>query len=284
MPFRLALVETRGVELLRHPVLVAGNYGVSHVEDIGCRSVVAVERHVGIRLELHENLRIGTTPFVDCLIRIAHHEKIAVMACEALEQLPVVARTILHLIDHYIVELLGPVFAGVGEAVEDIDSEVYQVVVVEAILLQLELDVAYDRVGGFLRCSGQQMGRDVAGRVVALEGGYAREEALGSGLPAVNSELGHSLLGKLFAFVFINDCEALGIAYAVDLAPEKLNAEAMDRADEVVDVAAVSHGRNAPLHLLRRLVGEGHTEHVGRAHPDIVHEVSEPVGEHPGFA
>ena len=68
---------------------------------------------------------------------------------EYAEKLPVVGRAVLHLVDHNIVELVGPVAVGLLEMIEDIDGEIYQVVIVEGILLELQSQIAGKRVRAF---------------------------------------------------------------------------------------------------------------------------------------
>ena len=143
------LVEPHGVEIFRHTVLIVGDDGVGHIEDIRCRAVIARQSDIGLRLEVYEDLGVGTAPFVDRLVGIAHDEEIAVVGGEDMEVFPVVGRAVLHLVDHNIVELVGPVAVGLLEMIEDIDGEIYQVVIVEGILLELQSQIAGKRVRAF---------------------------------------------------------------------------------------------------------------------------------------
>lgn len=148
--------------------------------------------------------------------------------------------------------------------VEDIDGEIDEVVVVEGIVLELQPHVSHQHVGAFGRARRQEMALDVGVDVVALERGHLGEETLGGELAAVDAELLHGLLGELLGVFLVYHRETLGIADAVDLAAQELDAETVDGADEVVDAAAVNHSRYAPLHLLGGLVGEREAKDVSR--------------------
>lgn len=279
-----AFVEPQGEELFRHAVVVVDDYAVGHVEDVGRGAVVLVERNVGGRLEIDKYLRIRAAPGIDRLVGVTNHEEIAVMLGEDVQKFPVVARTVLNLVDHNIVELVGPVLTRILEMVEDIDGEIDQVVVVEGVLLELQPHIPHLRVGAVGRTGRKKMSLDIGVDVIPFQKGHFLQESLRRELAAVDSELVHRLLGQCLGILFVDDGEAFRITDAVNLAPQEFHAEAMDGADEVVDRSAVDHPRDAPFHLLGGLVGEGEAEDIAGGYAEFVDKESVAVCEHARLA
>ena len=125
---------------------------------------------------------------------------------------------------------------------------------------------------------------DVGVYVVVLECRHLRQEAFGRGLLAVDAEFVHGLLGQCLGVLLVKDGKALGIADAVYLAPQELDAERVDGAYEVVDGAPVHQPRDAVFHLLRGLVGERQRQYVAGRHSEFVDQKREPMGYDPGLA
>ena len=205
------------------------------------------------------------------------------MAGDGMKQFPVVGRTVLHLVDHDVVKLFGPVFPRFVGMVEDIDCEEEEVVVVEGEKLLLEFDVSD---GSILRLVGgmwQKMVLDIFYGVITLVCRHLLQETFGCGLSAVDAEFLHCLAGESLSVFLIHDGEVAWISYSENLFPQKFGTEAMDGANEVVDASTVHHRRDAPFHFLRCLVGEGQAKDIARADSDFICEIGIAMCEDPGF-
>lgn len=103
---------------------------------------------------------------------------------------------------------------------------------------------------------------DIRVNIVAFQSRHFGQEPFGGQLSAVDAEVFHGLLGELLCVLLVENGEILWIADTVNLAAQKLDAETVDRADEIIDRPSVNHLGDTMLHLLCRLVGEGQTEYV----------------------
>ena len=109
-----------GAQVFGHAMYIILNHRISHIEDIGCGTVVFVENNIGIGFEIHKKFGSRAAPFVDSLVGVAHYEQIAALLAQHIDYAPIVAATVLHLIYLYVVEFALPVLARIGEIFENI--------------------------------------------------------------------------------------------------------------------------------------------------------------------
>ena len=97
-----------GPQLLRPARRVVGDDGVRGVEDPLGRPVVLLEhdhRRLGEHLlEPHDVAKVGPAELVDRLIRVSHHEHVAVLFGEHAHELPLRDVRVLELVDQHLVE------------------------------------------------------------------------------------------------------------------------------------------------------------------------------------
>ena len=274
-----AALRLPGEKVLGDAVLVVGNHAVGDVQDLRGGPVVFVQDDGFVGRELHEKVRPGTAPLVDGLVRVAHDEKVPVPGRQPFHEVPVIEVTVLSLIDHDVVQVVLPPFAGLRKAVQDVLGDVHQVVEVQGVVLHLPAHVAREP-GGLPHFVRNLRPREHVGGDVSVQGlvdGNRLQELLDGLLGPLEAHLVHRLLRDGLAVFLVQDGESLGEADAVDLFPEELDTETVDRAHEVVVVPAVHHPRDALPHLRGRLVRKGQAQDIGRVDAHDVHQVRIPV-------
>ena len=129
------------------------NQGVGCRQDLRCGAVV-LHHHDGLHIgeglvEIQQILHIGSTPSVDCLVRITHDEQVLMIPAQDLHQLILKLVDVLELIDHDILQPLLPLEAYGRILIKDVKGEFDQVVIVQAkaLLLLIEIPIE-DDVGG----------------------------------------------------------------------------------------------------------------------------------------
>ena len=112
-----------GIQILRNPHVVILNDGVGSIEDGSSRPVVLSHDDVGLRSAFKEFFKTCSSPFVDVLVRVSHHEQVAVAGAQYLIYLPVAGVAVLHLVDHHIVHLPLPLCPDIWKVVENMQCE-----------------------------------------------------------------------------------------------------------------------------------------------------------------
>ena len=205
---------------------------------------------------------------------------------QALDEVPVVQVAVLGLVHHDVVELGLPLLAGIRKAVQDVLGHVHQVVEVQRIVFHLSAHIGR-QAGGAAHLVGDHAARQHIRLDVAVEGflGPNRvQELLYRLFRAFEPQLVHGLLGHGLAVFLVQHGEGFGKADAVDFLAQKLDAEAVQGAYEVIVVSALHHGGDAAAHLRRGLVGEGEAQQVGRVYAQNIHQVGIAVRQGLGFA
>ena len=113
------------------------------------RGTVVFHHHDGLHVwkdlvEIQQILDVRAAPGVDCLVRVAHDEEVAVIAAQHLHQLILQRVDILKLVDHDVFEPLLPLEPDVLVLLENIERELDEVVVVEAEALFLLIEIAVE--------------------------------------------------------------------------------------------------------------------------------------------
>ena len=120
-----------GEEVLLYSEVVIVDDRVGCIEDGRGGPVVLSHDHISGRLPVHELLKVGTSPFVDGLVRVSDQKEVAVQGAEGLVDLPVVGITVLHLVDQHVVHLPLPLGLNIREVLKDIEGEVDKVLKVQ---------------------------------------------------------------------------------------------------------------------------------------------------------
>ncbi len=147
-----------GEKVLGNAVLIIGNDAVGYVQDARRAAVILVQDDGSVCGKVHENVRPGSAPLVDGLVRVAHDEQVPVLGAQPLDKVPIVQVAVLGLVHHNVVELRLPVLAGVREMVQDVFGDVHQVVKVQRVVFHLAAHVGREPGG-----AAHLVGHDAAG-------------------------------------------------------------------------------------------------------------------------
>ncbi len=133
---RFAFTELRE-EMLRLPLAIVLDDGIRRAEDRVRRAVVLLERDGAragkVALEVEDVADVGAPEGINGLVRIAHGTKVHVLFGHELKQPVLRMVRVLVLVDEHVAEGLAPALAGFGEAFEDVDGEIEQVVEVDRV-------------------------------------------------------------------------------------------------------------------------------------------------------
>ncbi len=199
-------LRTPREQVLRNPVHVLGNHRVGYTQDTWGRTIVLIQDYVLVTGELDEPVRLRSPPFINRLVRVPHHEKVAVAGGQFLDDLPVVGVAVLSLIHHDVVQLALPVLPGILEMVQDIVGKVLQVVEIQGIVLHLPVDVIGSRGSQHpVRPDHVRKHVCVDIAVEGLGGRYLAQEFLDRLLGTLDPELFHALFGKGLAVFLVDD-------------------------------------------------------------------------------
>ncbi len=129
-------------QFFRYAVEILGNDRIGHIQDIGRRAIILVQDNILVRSEIDESVRLGTTPLIDALIRVAHDEQVMMLGGKFLDYLPVVTVAILSLVYHDIVELFLPVGPHLWEIVKQVFGKIFYIIEIKGIVLKLSRHIA----------------------------------------------------------------------------------------------------------------------------------------------
>ena len=184
-------------------------------------------------------------------------------------ELVLLSRNVLKLVYLNVFEVFLPLFQHFRLRVEEEEGELYEVVEVEVIIFALREEILQDDGVQALRLFRLgQAGRDGAAQRVGEEGDvivfalivFERVEDVAEGkIFQRQPVLAEDLLQKLLLVFLVDHHEVGGISELSDLFPQDLMAGAVKGQDPPA-LRLGQHGADAPLHLLRRLVGEGDGE------------------------
>ena len=139
----------RRYEVLFYSVAVAAYEGVGRRQYLGSGTVVLHHHHgLGARkglIKIQQIFHVCAAPRVYGLIRIAHYEQIFMITAQYRHELILQVVYILKLVYHYVFQPLLPLEPYMGVFRKYVQSELYEVVVVEgkALLLLIEIAVEY---------------------------------------------------------------------------------------------------------------------------------------------
>ena len=142
----LLCIRADGGEGLVQPVPVFGNEGVAGRQNLGRGAVVGVQEN-GLRagmaaFKFQDEFHIRAPPGIDGLVRVAHHEEVAVVARQDIRQGILVLVDVLKFVHHDVFEPLLPFPAGELVPLQDVQGEVHQVIEIQAVALTLFIKIA----------------------------------------------------------------------------------------------------------------------------------------------
>jgi hypothetical protein len=281
---RVAPAEVRPQRLLHAPAVVRDDR-VGRVEDRLRGAVVLLQPDHGrvreVVLEVEDVADVGPAEAVDRLVRIAHHEQVAVrLAGQQLQQAVLRVVRVLVLVDEDVAEGRAVAGADLGEELQHVHRaaeqvvEVHRVRAVQALLVEVVdvgdglLEVGADElaVGGGVA----QLVLGVGDLVVQRGGG----EALG-----VDAQLVDAALDQPPRVGLVVDRELARVAQARRLRPQDARAGGVEGHDPHPPGHPPEQHLDALAHLLRRLVREGDGQDLARARDVRLHEPGDAVGQ-----
>ena len=280
---RLALARRRP-QVLAEPAPVVRDERVRGVQDVAVRAVVLFQPdHVPdleLALEVGHVADVRAAEPVDRLVVVAHREEGILLPGEELQPLVLQPVRVLELVDEDVPEA------------RLIVSAQHLVPLQELVAAQQQLGEVGDALlPGLLVVRGVELARATAELVVAGRDLVRPQPLLllvvdvplhRPGLEAVLVDV-HALehpLHERELVLRIEDLEALRQAGVAVMRAQHPVAEAVKGADPHPARRHRQHRRDAREHLLRRLVGEGHREHAGRAHVAGVDQPGDARREH----
>ena len=277
-------VRVLAPELLLEEVLVVRDHRVRGTQDARAAAVVLLELHDAQRgvvaRELAQILGVGAAPRVDRLVVVADRGERAALAGERLQQAVLRVVRVLVFVDEEIADALAPRAAQLGVRFEQRHRQANKIVEVDRVergeptlVLRVQL--------GDLQLARRRRGRE------CLLGRRARvlqaRDRVAADLQHVLLRRGRQqLLQQRGRIVGVEDREAAAQARTRVLEREEAQAERVERGDLRLElaVAAAQQLRRALAHLARRLVRERDRGDPVRAHPVLLHEVRDLLGDH----
>ena len=282
---RLAMAAV-GAQILAQALGVARDQLVGGIENVAVAAVILFEldQMLDLKLALEGGhvAHIGAAKRVDALVVVADREHRRLFA-EQLEPAVLQGVGVLEFIDQDVLEarlvmraqrLVGHQhFIRAQQQLGEID---HAFLLALAVVLGIKLDqttvvIVVDRhiLGAqafFLAIVDEVL--DVLGRVFRVVDIQRFEQALD----------GRQLIGA------VEDLEGLRQARIAPMRAQKAIAQPVESADPHAAHIDRQHRRQARQHFLGGLVGEGHGQDAGRAHPPLLDQPGDACGQHPGLA
>ena len=281
-----------GGELLFHAVAVFAYEAVRRGEYLG-RGAVVLHHHDGLRagklaVEVQQELHARPAPGVDGLVGVSDDEKVFVVAAERAHEAVLGLVYVLELVHHDVLQPLLPLAAYLALALENVEGEEDEVVVVQAEALFLLVEVAVEddvpRADGVevLPVQGLQV------HVYHVEVVFGVLDALAELYHVPRVGVCHVAQGEAALFVdagehdvdvsVVEDEEAFGVLHRVTVLLEHGDAEAVEGAD-VAGVAVAGECAYALAHLGGGLVREGDAEDAAGRDTQLVYKVGKAARE-----
>ena len=126
--------------------LVVLDNRIRHLQNAGGGTIIVLQQNrlgvfVGL-IKFQNAVDIGSAPTVNGLVRVAHHKKILVVACQQIRQLVLLSIDVLVFIDHDVHHALAPLVKLFREILENVQRRKNQVVKVQRVILFLFVEVA----------------------------------------------------------------------------------------------------------------------------------------------
>ena len=291
----LSGIGADGSQFLFQPLPVLVDEGVGRRQDLGHGTVVGVQvdgLHIFVAgVEFQNEFHIRAAPGVDGLVRVAHHEEIFVIPGEDICQGILVLVDVLKLVHHDVFEPCLPLLPGVPVMLQNVESEVNEIVKIQTVALALFIKIAvHDLVLQGSRLVGQvhqpvqigiNEGLDVS--PAALAPADVVHRLLDGHIPGGDAQILEDSAEHGLLVLLVQDDEGGGIADDVAVLFQKAHAEAVEGGD----AAQILVGQNLSdslFHLRGGLVGKGDAEDIGGGNAQLFHEVHVPGRQGLGLA
>ena len=279
-----------GEEVLFQPVPVVGDEGVGRRQHRGTAAVVLLQVDgPPLRVdggEIQDEAHVRPPEGVDGLVRVPHHEEVAVLPGQDLGKGVFVLVDVLVFVHHDVFQPGLPFLPAGLVRPQDVEGEVDEIVEIQAEGLARLVEIAPQDLlpqvpGGGLRPGelSQVRVNEVGHVVVApLVAGDVVRSVLHRELAAGDPQIREDALQHVLLVQVVQHGEGLRVLHHVAVLPQEGHGEGVEGAD-VAQVPPRQEGADAPLHLRGGLVGEGDAEDGRGGDAQGLRQVHEAAGE-----
>ena len=254
-------------QILLQAHLIFFYQGVCALENLGRGSIVLIQDNGLCRLvllvEVHQQLYVGSSPFIDILIRIPHNHEISIHSGQDLYQPHLHGRAVLKLVHHDIVQPALPLLPHLRVRLQQIDGEGDKVVEIQRIGCFLPLQKLFYNLIVLILYFAHDPARLRIAHLphilhVLLRPPDLSEHGLKSGVVKLQLMLLVYLLQHALLLVGIDDLKLLVEKQLLGILPQQLVAEPVIGAYQAYIIPLPNQPPDPSFHLSCRLVGAGH--------------------------
>ena len=278
-----------GEEALGFALGVVGDDRIGRRQDIAQRPVVLLQlHHLRVRvivLELQDVADVGAAPGIDGLVVVAHHHDVSAEPRQKRRDGVLGPVRVLVLIHQHVGEaaLIGR--QHLGEALQQQIGVQQHAVEIEGVGgLQALLHAGVHPCHGLVEGVGGHLFQVLGHHQAVFRLGDGKRDGLRVVLLGIQVQLLHEALHQALHVVLVVDGELPRAAHVFGVGPQDAPAHAVEGGHPHAAGVRPHQGIEALPHLVGRLVGEGDGKDLPGVHAQILHQVGDTVGEHPGLA